>query len=68
MDIIKGSEGVFGVVTELTIKIFRYMPENRRYFGYIFPDWPTAVDFAPRGLPGTVRAARGVSHLGRGRD
>jgi alkyldihydroxyacetonephosphate synthase len=27
-----GSEGCFGVLVEVTLKIFRYMPENRRYF------------------------------------
>ena len=43
MDMLKGSEGVFGVLVELTIKIFRYMPENRRHFGYMFRDWQSAV-------------------------
>jgi alkyldihydroxyacetonephosphate synthase len=61
MDMIKGSEGVFGIVVELTIKIFRYMPENRQYFGYIFPDWPSAVNAAREicqgqfGLPAILR-------------
>jgi len=43
MDMLKGSEGVFGVLVELTIKIFRFMPENRRYFGFIFKDWGNAT-------------------------
>ncbi|MCU0488940.1 MAG: FAD-binding oxidoreductase, partial [Anaerolineales bacterium] len=43
MDMLKGSEGVFGVLVELTVKIFRYMPENRRYFGYMFPNFSCAV-------------------------
>ena len=43
LDMLKGSEGVFGVLTELTIKVFRYMPENRQYFGYMFKDWESAV-------------------------
>ncbi|NQU87349.1 MAG: FAD-binding oxidoreductase, partial [Mariniphaga sp.] len=43
-DIIKGSEGSFGVVVEVTWKIFRYMPENRKYFGFIFRDWNSAVE------------------------
>lgn len=66
LDIIKGSEGAFGVVTELTVKIFRFMPENRRYFGYIFPDWPAAVDFAREvcqgqfGLPAVFRISDAV--------
>ncbi len=43
MDMLKGSEGVFGVLVELTVKVFRYMPENRKHFGYIFPDFDRAV-------------------------
>ena len=39
-----GSEGCFGVLVEVTLKIFRYMPENRRYFSFIFPSWKKAVD------------------------
>ncbi len=46
LDIIKGSEGIFGVVVELTWKIYRYMPENRQYFSFIFPTWQSAVDAA----------------------
>lgn len=44
LDIIKGSEGIFGIVVELTWKIFRYQPGNRKYFSYIFPDWKSAVN------------------------
>ncbi len=39
-----GSEGCFGVLVEVTLKIFRYEPENRRYFSFIFPSWEKAVD------------------------
>ncbi len=39
-----GSEGCFGVLVEVTLKIFRYLPENRRYFSFIFPSWEKAVD------------------------
>ncbi len=46
LDIIKGSEGIFGIVVELTWKIYRYMPENRQYFSFIFPNWQSAVDAA----------------------
>ncbi len=66
LDIIKGSEGAFGVVTELTIKIFRHMPRNRRHFGYIFPDFAAAVDFAREvcqgqfGLPAVFRISDAV--------
>lgn len=66
MDMLKGSEGVFGVLVELTIKIFRYMPENRRHFGYIFRDWPGAVDAVREvcqgqfGLPAVFRLSDAV--------
>lgn len=40
--IMMGSEGSFGVLTEVTLKVFRYMPENRKRFSYIFRDWKTA--------------------------
>jgi alkyldihydroxyacetonephosphate synthase len=45
-DIMIGSEGCFGVLVEATMKIFRYMPENRKYFAFIFPSWEDAVDAA----------------------
>jgi len=43
-DIMKGSEGSFGVLVELTMKIFRYMPGNRQRFAFMFPSWEAAVD------------------------
>lgn len=42
-DIMKGSEGAFGVLVAATLKIFQYMPENRRRFAFVFPDWNAAV-------------------------
>ena len=44
--IMMGSEGTFGVLTEVTLKVFRYMPENRRRYSYIFPNWQVAMDAA----------------------
>lgn len=44
--IMMGSEGAFGVLTEVTLKIFRYMPENRKRFSFIFHDWETAMEAA----------------------
>ena len=41
-----GSEGTFGVLTEVTLKVFRFMPENRVRFSYIFPDWEKARNAA----------------------
>jgi alkyldihydroxyacetonephosphate synthase len=43
-DILKGSEGTFGVLVELTLKVFRYLPRNRRYFSFMFPTWEAAVE------------------------
>jgi len=43
-DIMKGSEGTFGVLVELTLKIFKFMPENRRRFGFIFPTFQDAIN------------------------
>jgi alkyldihydroxyacetonephosphate synthase len=45
-DIMKGSEGAYGVLVGATLKIFRYMPENRRRFAFIFPSWEETVDAA----------------------
>ena len=44
LDIIKGSEGIYGIVVELTWKIFKHQPENRKHFGFIFPNWDAAVN------------------------
>jgi len=43
-DILKGSEGAFGVLVAVTLKLFRYRPENRRKFAFIFPNWEAAVE------------------------
>jgi len=48
-DIMKGSEGAFGVMVAATLKIFRHMPENRQQFAFVFPDWEKAVS-AARGI------------------
>lgn len=42
--IMMGSEGTFGVLTEATLRVFRYMPKNRIRFSYIFKDWESAMD------------------------
>jgi len=39
--ILLGSEGAFGILTELTLRIFRHLPGNRRRFSFLFPDWPS---------------------------
>ncbi|MFO8047652.1 MAG: FAD-binding oxidoreductase [Desulfosudaceae bacterium] len=42
-DIMKGSEGCLGVLVGVTMKIFKYFPENRRPLAYMMPDWEAAV-------------------------
>lgn len=44
--IMMGSEGTFGVLTEVTLKVFRYMPENRIRFSYMFKNWDIAMKAA----------------------
>jgi len=43
-DIMKGSEGTFGILVEVTMRLFRYMPENRARFSFMYPTWEAAVD------------------------
>ncbi len=40
--IMMGSEGTFGVLTHVTLKVFRHMPKTVRRFSYMFPNWETA--------------------------
>ncbi len=40
--IMMGSEGTFGVLTHVTLKVFRYMPETIKRFSFMFRDWQTA--------------------------
>ncbi len=44
--IMMGSEGAFGVLTEVTLKVFRYMPKNRKRYSYMFKTWEDAMDAA----------------------
>ncbi len=40
--IFMGSEGAFGILVQVTLRVFRYTPENRRYYAYMFKDWEGA--------------------------
>jgi alkyldihydroxyacetonephosphate synthase len=51
-DIMKGSEGTFGILVEVTMKIFRHMPQNRQRFAYMFPSWEAAVEASREVLQG----------------
>ena len=61
LDVFKGSEGTFGIVIEVIWKIYRFMPENRKYFGFIFKNWESAVNASREisqgefGLPAVFR-------------
>jgi alkyldihydroxyacetonephosphate synthase len=37
-----GSEGAFGILTHVTLKVFHWKPENHLRFSYIFPSWEAA--------------------------
>ncbi len=34
-----GSEGAYGILVSITLKIFRYMPENTRRYSFVFKSW-----------------------------
>jgi len=40
--IMMGSEGTFGVLTNVTLKVFRHTPKTIRRFSFMFKDWGTA--------------------------
>lgn len=42
--IVIGSEGALCFVTEVTVKLFRYQPQNNRYFGFGVDDFEGGVD------------------------
>jgi alkyldihydroxyacetonephosphate synthase len=43
-EIIAGSEGLLGVITQVTVQIHR-LPEKRLYFGILFPDFQSGAEF-----------------------
>jgi len=42
-EMVLGSEGRLGVITEATVHVHR-APERREILGYLFPDWPRALE------------------------
>jgi len=50
--ILLGSEGAFGIVAELTLRVFRRMPGGPSRFSYLFPDWGSALAAARTVLQG----------------
>jgi len=45
-EIMMGSEGTFGVLTHVTLKIFEHMPENKKRFSFVFKTWQDGVNAA----------------------
>ncbi|MCK2036143.1 FAD-binding oxidoreductase [Microbacterium sp. SSW1-49] len=41
--IVIGNEGALCVITEVTVKVFRYQPENNRFLGYLVDSLPAGV-------------------------
>ncbi|MCS7174191.1 FAD-binding oxidoreductase [Pseudothermotoga sp.] len=39
-----GSEGAYGLLVSVTLKIFRYMPQNDQRFSFIFPSFHSAIE------------------------
>jgi alkyldihydroxyacetonephosphate synthase len=50
--ILLGSEGTFGVLAEVTLRVFRLMPGGPFRFSWLFPDWSSAVGAAREALQG----------------
>ncbi len=44
--IMMGSEGTFGVLTEVTLRVFRLTDKNRVRFSYMFKNWSSAMEAA----------------------
>jgi alkyldihydroxyacetonephosphate synthase len=42
--IIAGSEGLLGIITQVTVKIHP-LPQSRKYFGILFPDFEKGTEF-----------------------
>jgi len=39
-----GNEGTLCYITEVTVKLFRYFPENNRFYGYLIKDLDTGIE------------------------
>lgn len=42
--IVIGNEGALCFITEVTVAVFRYYPENNRYFAFLMDDFAAAID------------------------
>jgi alkyldihydroxyacetonephosphate synthase len=41
--VVIGTEGALCFITEVTLKLFRYQPENNRYFGFLVDDFADGI-------------------------
>jgi alkyldihydroxyacetonephosphate synthase len=41
--VVVGSEGALCFITEVTVKLFRYQPENNRYFGFLVEEFADGI-------------------------
>lgn len=41
--LVLGNEGTLNFITEVTVKIFRYYPENNKFYGYLLNDMKTGL-------------------------
>lgn len=76
--VVIGNEGALCFITEVTVKIFKYYPENNEYFGYLIDDMKTGFsilrEVVVRGFkPSVTRlydeddADRHFSHFSKGK-
>jgi len=56
-----GSEGTLGIITEVTMKIRKYRPENTKYASFIFKNFESAVD----AMRTVMQSGIGLPHLFR---
>ncbi|WP_164217201.1 FAD-binding oxidoreductase [Virgibacillus sp. YIM 98842] len=42
--VIIGNEGALSYITEVTVKLFQYQPENNQYYGYLLEDMKTGFE------------------------
>ena len=62
-DIMKGSEGCFGVLVAVTLKIFYHQPQTANPFTFMFPGFESAVEAARKisqagfGMPSVFRVS-----------
>ncbi|MDH5717206.1 MAG: FAD-binding oxidoreductase [Spirochaetia bacterium] len=56
-----GNEGAFGILVNVTLKVFRYYPKNRRYFSFLFKNFKEAlnavreINQSEAGVPSALR-------------